>query len=135
LAIFSAIATSRTNHLAARHVALPDALTSGFHRALLACSIFLVAAAVIALRAANTKGEPMPEIEVDELTVDAEALPWAASEIVLDANNWYPNREGNVAALDNDETTSSELLAAHLPPEHGGEGVQHHALRDPGQPR
>jgi hypothetical protein len=47
----------------------------------------------------------------------------------------YPNRDGNVAALDNDETTSSELLAAHLPPEHGGEGVQHHALRDPGQRR
>ena len=87
LAVFSAIATSRTNHLLARHVALPDALTSGFHRALLASSVFLVAAAVIALRATNTKGEPMPEIEVDELTVDAEALPWAASEIVLDANN------------------------------------------------
>jgi len=87
LAAFSAIATSRTNHLLARHVALPDALTSGFHRALLASSVFLVAAAVIALRATNTKGEAMPEIEVDELTVDAEALPWAASEIVLDANN------------------------------------------------
>jgi predicted dinucleotide-binding enzyme len=43
----------------------------------------------------------------------------------------YPNRDGNVAALDNDETTSSELLAAHLPRSTGGEGVQHHALRDP----
>jgi EmrB/QacA subfamily drug resistance transporter len=63
LAIFSAIATSRTNDLVARHVALPDALTSGFHRALLASSIFLVAAAAIALRATNTKGEPMPAPE------------------------------------------------------------------------
>jgi EmrB/QacA subfamily drug resistance transporter len=81
LAIFSAIATSRTNHLLARHIAQPDALTSGFHRALLASSVFLCAAALIALRATNTRGEPMPETEVDEPPVDAEALPWAASEI------------------------------------------------------
>jgi EmrB/QacA subfamily drug resistance transporter len=81
LAVFSAIATSRTNHLLAHHVAQPDALTSGFHRALLASSVFLCAAAVIALRATNTRGEPMPDIEVDEPTVDAEALWWAASEI------------------------------------------------------
>jgi EmrB/QacA subfamily drug resistance transporter len=58
LAIFSVIATSRTNHLLAGHAAQPDALTSGFHRALTACSVFLVAAAVIALRATNTRGEP-----------------------------------------------------------------------------
>jgi EmrB/QacA subfamily drug resistance transporter len=58
LAIFSAIATARTTELLARHVAPPVALTSGFHRALLASAIFLVAAAVIATRAANTKGEP-----------------------------------------------------------------------------
>jgi EmrB/QacA subfamily drug resistance transporter len=59
LAIFSAIATSRTNHLLAGHVAVPNALTSGFHLALLASSIFLVAAALIALRATNTRGEPV----------------------------------------------------------------------------
>ena len=57
LAIFSAIATSRTHHLLVAHAARADALSSGFHRALLACSIFLVAAAVIAVRAANTRGE------------------------------------------------------------------------------
>ncbi|MDQ1541492.1 MAG: hypothetical protein QOH29_2218, partial [Actinomycetota bacterium] len=81
LAIFSAIATSRTNHLLARHIAQPDALTSGFHRALLASSIFLAAAAVIALRATNTKGEPMPDIEVDEPTIAADAVPLPAPEI------------------------------------------------------
>ena len=52
------LATSRTNHLLARAVAPPDALTAGFNRALLACSIFLIAAAAIALRATNTRGEP-----------------------------------------------------------------------------
>jgi MFS family permease len=59
LAIFSAIATSRSNHLLATHVAVPNALTSGFRLALLASSIFLVAAALIAMRATNTRGEPV----------------------------------------------------------------------------
>src|SRR5262245_11063977 len=58
LAIFSVIATTRTQHLLAAHASQPDALTSGFRSALVACSIFLVAAAVIALRATNTRGEP-----------------------------------------------------------------------------
>src|SRR3954453_10052127 len=57
LAIFSAIATSRTTHLLASNTSQAEALTSGFHRALLASSIFLVAAAVIGLRATNTRGE------------------------------------------------------------------------------
>jgi EmrB/QacA subfamily drug resistance transporter len=57
LAIFSAIATSRTADLLANHASPADALTSGFHRALLASSLFLAAAAVVALRIANTRGE------------------------------------------------------------------------------
>jgi EmrB/QacA subfamily drug resistance transporter len=58
LAIFSVIATTRTEHLLTAHATQPDALTSGFHRALLACGIFLLAAALIAFRATNTRGEP-----------------------------------------------------------------------------
>jgi EmrB/QacA subfamily drug resistance transporter len=58
LAIFSVIATTQTQHLLATHASQPDALTSGFRHALVACSIFLVAAALIALRATNTRGEP-----------------------------------------------------------------------------
>jgi len=57
LAIFSAIATARTNHLLAIGIAPPAALTSGFRYALVACGIFLGAAALIALRAPNTRGE------------------------------------------------------------------------------
>jgi predicted MFS family arabinose efflux permease len=59
LAIFSSIATNRTNQLLTSHVPLPSALTQGFHRALLASSVFLLGAAVIALRATNTRGEPI----------------------------------------------------------------------------
>jgi predicted MFS family arabinose efflux permease len=58
LAIFSAIATARTTALLGAHASPQQALTAGFHRALQACAIFLLAAAVIALRAANTRGEP-----------------------------------------------------------------------------
>ena len=34
---------------------------------------------------------------------------------VLDANNYYPERDGHIAELDRDEITTSELLARHLP--------------------
>jgi hypothetical protein len=57
LAIFSAIATSRTQDLLAAHTPLPHALTSGFQHALLAGSIFLVAAALIGLRTSNARGD------------------------------------------------------------------------------
>jgi len=55
LAIFSAISTTRAHDLLAAHAGVSDALTAGFGRALLVCSIFLVAAAVIALRATNAR--------------------------------------------------------------------------------
>ena len=61
LAIFSALATARTHSLLSAHVARDVALTSGFHRALLAASIFVAAAAVFALRTTNTRGEMTPE--------------------------------------------------------------------------
>lgn len=35
-------------------------------------------------------------------------------KIVLDANNYYPQRDGNFPQLDNHATTTSELLADHL---------------------
>jgi EmrB/QacA subfamily drug resistance transporter len=57
VAIFSAISTSRARDLLADHATQAQALTSGFQRALLAAAIFLAAAAVIALRATNTRGE------------------------------------------------------------------------------
>ncbi len=58
LAIFTAIATARTSALLAAHAPPAAALTGGYQRALLACAIFLLAAAIIALRATNTRGEP-----------------------------------------------------------------------------
>jgi len=37
-----------------------------------------------------------------------------AGKIVIDANNYYPQRDGQIPELDREETTSSELLARHL---------------------
>ena len=38
-----------------------------------------------------------------------------AGKIVLDTNNYYPQRDGQIAELDNESTTTSGLLQAHLP--------------------
>jgi predicted MFS family arabinose efflux permease len=71
LAIFSALATSRTNDLLASGTPVPNALTEGFQRALLVGAVFILAAAFIGLRATNTRDEA-PDEPV------AEALPEAA---------------------------------------------------------
>lgn len=57
LAILTAIATSRPHHLLAEHAPAAHALTAGFQRALLVGSILILAAAVLGLRATNTRGE------------------------------------------------------------------------------
>src|SRR3954454_13936156 len=36
-------------------------------------------------------------------------------KVVIDTNNYYPQRDGHIAELDDGSTTSSELLQAHLP--------------------
>jgi EmrB/QacA subfamily drug resistance transporter len=65
LAIFSVIATTRTTHLLAHGATPPAALTGGFHRALIACVVYIAVAALIALRATNTRGEEQPAIEAE----------------------------------------------------------------------
>jgi EmrB/QacA subfamily drug resistance transporter len=72
LAIFSAVATSHTNALLAQHTAVPTALTGGFQRAMFIGSLFILGAAVLGLRATNTRGEA---------TAVASASPVAASAV------------------------------------------------------
>jgi len=36
-------------------------------------------------------------------------------KVVVDTNNYYPQRDGQIAELDDESTTVSELLQAHLP--------------------
>ena len=45
-------------------------------------------------------------------TVPVEPL---AGKVVIDTNNYYPQRDGQIPELDSESTTVSELLQAHLP--------------------
>lgn len=45
-------------------------------------------------------------------TVPVEPL---AAKVVIDTNNYYPQRDGHIQELDNESATTSELLQAHLP--------------------
>jgi hypothetical protein len=36
-------------------------------------------------------------------------------KVVIDTNNYYPQRDGQIPELDNESTTTSELLQRHLP--------------------
>lgn len=40
---------------------------------------------------------------------------WLEGKIVMDANNYYPDRDGHFPALYSFQTTTSRLLAEHLP--------------------
>lgn len=56
-----------------------------------------------------------------------EELPSAAfaGKVVIDTNNYYPQRDGAIAALDDESTTSAELLQAHLPNAHVVKAFNH----------
>lgn len=48
-----------------------------------------------------------------------------AGKVVIDTNNYYPQRDGHIAELDNESTTTSELLQAHLPHSKVVKGFNH----------
>jgi 8-hydroxy-5-deazaflavin:NADPH oxidoreductase len=47
-----------------------------------------------------------------------------AGKVVIDTNNYYPQRDGRIAELDEERTTSSELLQ-HLPDSHVVKAFNH----------
>lgn len=61
-----------------------------------------------------------------------------AGKIVIDTNNYYPERDGHIPELDNESTTTSELLQAHLPGSKVVKAFNHiyaAALTTDGQPK
>jgi 8-hydroxy-5-deazaflavin:NADPH oxidoreductase len=68
-------------------------------------------------------GSPQEAAEFGDIVLVAiplkayQTIPVAPLEgkIVLDANNYYPERDGHIGELDRDEITTSELLARRLP--------------------
>lgn len=75
---------------------------------------------------ANTRGDPHTVEEAAEFgelvlvaiplhAVDTLPPEPFAGKVVVDANNYYPGRDGQIAELDSGGLTSSELLARQLP--------------------
>ncbi len=52
----------------------------------------------------------IPLKHIDQVPVEP-----LAGKIVIDTNNYYPQRDGQIAALDTESTTTAELLQHHLP--------------------
>lgn len=48
-----------------------------------------------------------------------------AGKVVVDTNNYYPQRDGQIASLDDGSTTSSSLLQEHLPDSHVVKAFNH----------
>lgn len=48
-------------------------------------------------------------------SVDQVPVAPLEGKIVIDTNNYYPQRDGHIAELDNETITTSELLQRHLP--------------------
>jgi predicted dinucleotide-binding enzyme len=60
-----------------------------------------------------------------------------SGKVVIDTNNYYPQRDGHFEELDSDRTTSSELLQAHLADARlvkAFNAIQWMRLRDDGRP-
>jgi predicted dinucleotide-binding enzyme len=60
-----------------------------------------------------------------------------AGKIVIDTNNYYPDRDGHIPELDSESTTTAELLQAHLPTSKVVKAFNHiyaSALTTDGQP-
>jgi predicted dinucleotide-binding enzyme len=55
-------------------------------------------------------------------TVPVEPL---VGKVVIDTNNYYPERDGHIRELDAETTTTSELLQAHLPSSKVVKGFNH----------
>lgn len=53
-----------------------------------------------------------------------------AGKVVIDTNNYYPQRDGQIPALDDESTTVSELLQTHLPQSHVVKAFNHIASGD-----
>jgi MFS family permease len=73
LAVLSALATARTHHLLLAHAARPHALSGGYHRALLVCSLLVAAAALIATRTPNARAAAAPMVVPVETALEPAA--------------------------------------------------------------
>ena len=67
----------------------------------------------------------VPLKNVEEVPVEP-----LADKIVIDTNNYYFERDGNIAALDNGVDTVSQMLQRHLPTSKVAKGFNHIMAKD-----
>jgi predicted dinucleotide-binding enzyme len=63
---------------------------------------------------AATAGDPVI-VTIPLHQIDSLPLPELAGKLVIDTNNYYPERDGNIVALDEETSTTAELLQDLLP--------------------
>lgn len=79
---------------------------------------------------AATAEEAAAAADLAVVTVPLKAIPAVpvdalAGKVVIDTNNYYPGRDGRIAALDDGSATSSGLLQDHLPTSKVVKGFNH----------
>ncbi|CAN5413920.1 NAD(P)-binding domain-containing protein [soil metagenome] len=57
-------------------------------------------------------------VSIPLTAIDAVPVEPLAGKLVIDTNNYYPQRDGQIPALDTQQTTSSGLLQHYLPTSH-----------------
>src|SRR3954465_3334097 len=65
---------------------------------------------VEAARAGDIVGVSIPLKNIRSVPVEP-----LVGKVVIDTNNYYPQRDGHIPELDDESTTTAELLQAHLP--------------------
>jgi 8-hydroxy-5-deazaflavin:NADPH oxidoreductase len=72
---------------------------------------------------AGTAAEAAAAADIAVVSIPLKAYPAVpvrqlAGKVVIDTNNYYPQRDGQIPELDDESTTSAELLQRHLPESH-----------------
>ncbi len=57
----------------------------------------------------------MAVVSVPLGAIDSIPVEPLAGKVVIDTNNYYPQRDGQIAELDDESTTTAEMLQRHLP--------------------
>ena len=78
-----------------------------------------------AAAAADLAVVTIPLKNIDQVPVEE-----LSGKTVVDTNNYYPQRDGSISALDTEETTTAEMLQAHLPSSHVVKAFNHIYARD-----
>ncbi|MBE7163183.1 MAG: NADPH-dependent F420 reductase [Williamsia herbipolensis] len=79
---------------------------------------------------AGTRDEAAAAGEIVVVTTPLAAIPTIPAEalsgkVVVDTNNYYPERDGRIAELDDESTTTAELLQRQLPESHVVKAFNH----------